>query len=247
MNKKILVSLCVIAAVAVIAIGGTIAYFRDVETSTGNTFTAGKLDLIVDINGEEENPLVSKFFDLGDMKPGDSGEKTISLKVVDNPACGFVDINITSDADNSCNEPEKADEPGCLDNDIGELNDNVNWAIWSDMGSVINPACEELKVYPGDNKYNPECDDKLLTGGTLTGNESWSIGGLDKTTQYYGIAYCFGTLGANMTCDGSSVNNASQSDSFTGDIIFTAKQYRNQFGAEGTWPAGCPAVGELPH
>lgn len=48
MNKRILVSLSVIGAVAAVAVGGTIAYFSDTETSTGNTFTAGSLDLKVD-------------------------------------------------------------------------------------------------------------------------------------------------------------------------------------------------------
>lgn len=48
MNKRILISLSIIGAVAAIAIGGTIAYFSDVETSTGNTFTAGTLDLTID-------------------------------------------------------------------------------------------------------------------------------------------------------------------------------------------------------
>lgn len=48
MNKKILISLSIIGAVAAIAVGGTIAYFSDTETSTGNTFTAGALDLTVD-------------------------------------------------------------------------------------------------------------------------------------------------------------------------------------------------------
>ncbi|MFA4831277.1 MAG: TasA family protein [Patescibacteria group bacterium] len=46
--KKILVSLSIIGAVAAIAIGGTVAYFTDTETSAGNTFTAGILDLTVD-------------------------------------------------------------------------------------------------------------------------------------------------------------------------------------------------------
>lgn len=240
MNKKILISLSVIGAVAALAVGGTIAYFSDVETSTGNTFTAGELDLIVDIDGEPFNPLDGRpFFTLRDMKPGDSGEETISLTVEDNPACGFVDINITSDLDNSCNEPEEADEPGCGLDDVGELNDNVNWAIWSDMGTndPQNPVeCEGVE--PGDNKYNPECGDVPLTQGTLTGGESWAIGELNTTTQYYGIAYCFGAWGPNMTCDGSQLDNESQSDSFAGNITFTAQQERNQF------PSGCP-VGEV--
>ncbi|MDD5433732.1 MAG: SipW-dependent-type signal peptide-containing protein [Candidatus Pacebacteria bacterium] len=48
MNKKLIVSLSIIGVVAALAIGGTIAYFNDTETSTGNIFTAGSLDLKVD-------------------------------------------------------------------------------------------------------------------------------------------------------------------------------------------------------
>ena len=46
--KRILISLSIIGVVAAIGIGATIAYFNDVETSTGNIFTAGTLDLKVD-------------------------------------------------------------------------------------------------------------------------------------------------------------------------------------------------------
>lgn len=48
MNKKILMSLSVIAAAAAAVVGGTGAFFSDTETSTGNTFTAGAIDLKVD-------------------------------------------------------------------------------------------------------------------------------------------------------------------------------------------------------
>jgi predicted ribosomally synthesized peptide with SipW-like signal peptide len=48
--NKILLSLGTIALVATIGIGGTVAYFTDTETSTGNTFTAGTLDLKVGVN-----------------------------------------------------------------------------------------------------------------------------------------------------------------------------------------------------
>ncbi|NOQ68036.1 hypothetical protein GQ568_01180 [Patescibacteria group bacterium] len=54
---KIIKSLAVIVFVAAIAIGGTIAYFSDTETSTGNTFTAGEFNLTIDsechFNGAE--------------------------------------------------------------------------------------------------------------------------------------------------------------------------------------------------
>lgn len=136
MNKKILISLSVIAAVAAIAIGGTVAFFSDTETSTGNTFTAGELDLLVDIDGVIYNPLNRPIFTVTDMKPGDDGEETISLHV-DNDACGFVKFDLKSDLDNSCNEPEELAEPSCELDDIGELNDQVNWVIWKDEGNQL--------------------------------------------------------------------------------------------------------------
>lgn len=46
--KKIIISLSVIGAVAAIVIGATGAFFSDTETSSGNVFTAGTLDLKVD-------------------------------------------------------------------------------------------------------------------------------------------------------------------------------------------------------
>lgn len=56
--KKIIISLSIIGAVAVAATGATMALFNDTETSTGNVFTAGSIDLKVDhtkasYNGEE--------------------------------------------------------------------------------------------------------------------------------------------------------------------------------------------------
>ena len=49
--KKILLSVLTIALVAVVAAGATQALFSDTEESTGNTFTAGTLDLKV--NGQD--------------------------------------------------------------------------------------------------------------------------------------------------------------------------------------------------
>ena len=239
MNKKILVSLSVIVAVAAIAVGGTIAYFSDTETSIDNTFTAGELNLIVDINGVDQDPLVSKFFNLDDMKPGDKGEVTLSLKVYDNPACGFVDIDLTSDLDNFCNEPEAADEGQGCPLSGGELNDAVNWMIWLDQG--VTPGFQGPQdLSECDNDYIAQYEPSL-TAGTLTEDRSYAIGELPiaPNKACYGVAYCFGTWNG-ATCDGSVVNNVSQSDSFVGDLIITAKQKRNQF------DAGCPS-GDITH
>lgn len=46
--KKVLISVGIIGIVAALAIGATIAYYSDTETSEGNIFTAGSVDLKVD-------------------------------------------------------------------------------------------------------------------------------------------------------------------------------------------------------
>lgn len=46
--KKILLSIAVIGVAGVLAVNATTAIFSDVEKSTGNTFTAGEIDLLVD-------------------------------------------------------------------------------------------------------------------------------------------------------------------------------------------------------
>lgn len=75
--KKILLSLGTLAIVGVIVAGATGAFFTDTETSTGNTFTAGSIDLKVDstshYNGftctEGENGYTWKADDGTDVTP----------------------------------------------------------------------------------------------------------------------------------------------------------------------------------
>src|SRR3990167_2300757 len=104
--RKILLSLVVIGAVGALAVGATRAFFSDTETSVGNTFVAGAIDLSVGNHsyyngapnsgtnwsltadlGDGSGPSTGEaylFFDFGDVKPGDWGEDTISLRVDDN-------------------------------------------------------------------------------------------------------------------------------------------------------------------
>jgi predicted ribosomally synthesized peptide with SipW-like signal peptide len=133
--KKIIISLSVIAAVAAIVIGGTTAFFSDTEKSTGNTFTAGAIDLLIDNTSyaidynipNYANPTgalvasvnttwtlkdltVEKFFNFTDVKPGDIGEDTISVHVNNNDAWICAELKLASNKDNSCTEPENEAE-----------------------------------------------------------------------------------------------------------------------------------------
>lgn len=69
--KKIIKSLSIIGMVAAIAIGATVAYFQDTETSAGNTFSAGVLDLLIADNDEGFGNGVTATWVAEDMKPGD--------------------------------------------------------------------------------------------------------------------------------------------------------------------------------
>ncbi len=107
-----------IAALLIIGIvgAGTYAYFSDIETSTGNTFTAGTLNLVNTINGTgtkadihtgADGVNVYVLFD--NIAPGDSGSITWTLENT-----GTLSGNLTmassnvTFAENGSNEPEAA-------------------------------------------------------------------------------------------------------------------------------------------
>ncbi len=277
MNKKILISLSVIGVVAAIAVGGTIAFFSDTETSTGNTFTAGSLDLLVDsdcaYNGmeciggfwdedekegnecscvfDEKNLTVDDlFFNFSDVKPGDSGEDTISLHVYDNDAWACVTLGPLTNQDNGCNEPEGDVDTTCddLENvvlldvdevtplDEGELAQNLMFRIWADVCDYENEIGEYWYGYEdaeaGDNVYQPQCDIPLTegpaSGDPLTG-VTWTLA--DKNYNVFtGSGPLIGSttyyIGVAWWVD-STVGNIIQSDSVGGDISFYAVQSRN--------------------
>jgi predicted ribosomally synthesized peptide with SipW-like signal peptide len=71
MDKKILVSVMVIGLVSALAGAGLYAYFSDTETSSGNTFKAGTLDIWLGTGSW------SAGFD--NIKPGDTVAFTITV------------------------------------------------------------------------------------------------------------------------------------------------------------------------
>ena len=80
-NPAILLSIAVITAAVVIAVAATFAFFSDTETSTGNNFTAGRLDLKIN---DQDDPEAIVFFE--DLKPGDDYIQEKDLFVDFNPA-----------------------------------------------------------------------------------------------------------------------------------------------------------------
>lgn len=107
---KILISLLTVVLVSVSAIGATSAYFSDTETSSGNTFAAGSLDLNVD--GQNAN--IVKF-NVSNMKVGSQNIGTWRLRNVGS-INGYLDLQdiVVTSYENGCVDPESdASDPTC--------------------------------------------------------------------------------------------------------------------------------------
>jgi len=258
--KRILLSLSIIAVVAVVVAGGTGAFFSDTETSSGNTFTAGAIDLTVDnvsyYNGELNDETTWReavdldegklFFNFQDLKPGDWGEDTISLHVNNNDAYACVDVRLDSNDDNSLTEPEGDDGDVTDGAGNGELAGAVNFYWWADDGDNVFEDDEEL--LPAGSLGS------LAVGEIATVALADSQGGIfgelltGDQTYYIGKAWCFGDSefqaypqdGENnpdggpierpVTCSGANEDNTTQTDSLTATISFLAVQSRNNDG-----------------
>jgi len=82
MNKKILASIFVIGILALAMGWGTYSWFFDKETSTGNVFSAGKIDLAVWDGLDYKNPFSGVLVKLENMLPCEWAYKTVWIKNV---------------------------------------------------------------------------------------------------------------------------------------------------------------------
>lgn len=210
--KKIFLSLGIIVGVAALAYGGTTSFFSDSETSTGNTFTAGEIDLKIDnesyVTSTSTGQLVAsphtswdlrdltieKFFDFVDIKPGDVGEDTISLHVNNNDAWLCADVTLTSNNENNINNAETKAGDVTEDPNGGELAQQVNFIWWADDGDNVLETGEQvlpggpLGALPVGQQATVALAD---SGQNIFGDQGPVPGGSDR---YIGKAWCFGDI-----------------------------------------------------
>jgi len=107
MNKRILLSVMTIGVVLAMVGGATRALFSDTETSVGNTFSAGTIDISVD----DQNPWTDNF-ELVDMKPCYTDYINFTIKNVgSNPANIWKKLHNIVTGEGVMSEPE-CDEYG---------------------------------------------------------------------------------------------------------------------------------------
>ncbi len=132
--KKVLVSLMIIALISALIGGGIYAVFSDVETSTGNTFTAGTLNLVNVISGTAVNSSIvvteqgdglndNVVFSL--IKPGSSG--TITWTLQNN---GNLDGTLTMAATTSFGEGAAPNEPELAADPTNLVGLDTNLMVW---------------------------------------------------------------------------------------------------------------------
>ncbi len=98
--KKKLVTLCLIGAMALTAVGGSLAYFTDTTETVKNTFTVGKVDITldeIDLDGTGENPRTEEGNDYTEkIMPGVSFAKdpTITLEAGSEESYVFLDMTM---------------------------------------------------------------------------------------------------------------------------------------------------------
>src|SRR3989338_2833034 len=141
--KKILISLAIILVVGAVGFGATRAYFSDTETSSGNTFTAGTLDLKTGYTTWE--------FPLVGMKPGSStNEQEVEFSMetgsmaadhmeIDLDINGFVDSPVESGGVNSKEDfgkQIKVDKLQYRDGGTFNMLDVVDYSVDGNIGFI---------------------------------------------------------------------------------------------------------------
>ena len=117
MNKRMLLTLAMaLCMVAILAIGGTLAYFTDTDSEI-NVFTTGKvnIDLIEDFDGTEEKP--------AKLLPGDKDHNNVKKVVT---------VKNENDSENSYVRVHIALPSDAVDQDLNSYNDILHWNFKAD-------------------------------------------------------------------------------------------------------------------
>jgi uncharacterized protein YegL len=172
-----------------------------------------------------EQPVIGKFINLTDIKPGDQGENTVSMHVYTNDVWACVGMANLHNDDNGLTSPEflAGDTTDGVGN--GELAENMYFYAWKDDGDNVYEAGEQALT------PNP-VPGSAITAGTWALADA-TTGGVPlagDVTQYVGLAWCAGEMivdGNTISCSNETMGNEAQTDSFMADMKLSVVQARN--------------------
>lgn len=172
------------------------------------------------------DPQLDKFFNFTDVKPGDQGENTISF-FTENDRYTCVDFSNVVQNDVTQTEPESDEDANGLVS--GELGQHLDIVVWADTGIGDNAGNNIWDI--GEPEF-PQFDTMPLTDTTLKLSDSTTLPSPGGVTRYIGFGWCAGTFtasgpGITPVCDGTSMGNEAQTDTYSVDITFRSVQARN--------------------
>jgi predicted ribosomally synthesized peptide with SipW-like signal peptide len=247
-KKKIIVSFCTIGVVCAIAIGVTVSFFSDTETSTGNQFVAGKLNLQIDNTCHYDGMICTENKVWAEEATGSSTypeligqtcECTWSAKDLSNELFfNFPDVKpgdegedtVSLHVDNNdawvCAELANlvSDDNGC-DSPENKLDTTCGAGEGELKENLFFSIWKDNGV--GANACNniKDADENYLVENQPATSNFWPIA--DFTTGTGPIpgdeTYCLG-IAWNVPI---ATSNIIQTDSLKGDVIFNAVQSRN--------------------
>jgi len=221
--RKILISAMVIGLVCALIGAGVYAVFSDTETSTGNTFTAGTLNLVPSTSGTgpggkytvtEGGDGVNGKVVFIKLAPGDSGSITWTLQNDGNLDGTLTMPSTVTFDENGSNEPEGA-VAGNNGGSNGDLDEYMGVRLKRDGNYILGDASHYVP-FSGLEAVLDAQSRSLTASGTLTYVLEWEIASNVKGAGTDGE---FGTVD-----DVDEDDNIIQSDKATLDITFTLTQ-----------------------
>jgi predicted ribosomally synthesized peptide with SipW-like signal peptide len=207
MKRKVRLSALIVLAVLMLSllIGGLYGYFDDTETSTGNVFTAGTLNLVATDNGT--GPAGKYIVTPGGdgingkvvfdrIAPGDNGTITWTLTNNGNLNGTLTMASTVTFAENGSNEPEAAAIVANGGTDLG-LGERVGVKLQCNGAYILGNAGTWGSFANLQSTLNAESQ-SLVAAGTITYVFTWNID--------------------------SSVGNIIQGDTANIDVTFTLDQ-----------------------
>jgi predicted ribosomally synthesized peptide with SipW-like signal peptide len=211
---------------AAFAAGATWSYLSDSESSTGNSVTAGTLDLVSTVSGSYSG-LATHYqvtsgsngvngnvvFDL--IIPGETGTVTWTLTNTGSVSGTLTIASVCTYAENGTVEPEEfvTGNDGGFN---GDLDQYVGVKLTLDGSYILGSASYYVPLSGLEAALDDAIGQSLAAGGTITYILHWSTASDIKGAGTDGL---FGTI------DDVDVNdNIIQSDTATIDITFTLTQ-----------------------
>ena len=215
--KKIIISLSIIAIVAVVSIGITTAYFTDTETSENNTMAAGTMDL--NVNDADSSVITMT---LNNKAPGDFGTEPTGGDVTLKNA-GSLDGELDIAMGVVTNYP-------CTDTTYGK-HDETEYCTSADGTLGANAEIAPYVDVDQDGDYDNGTDIGLKSNGTIYVSGVLDYDAIDNYSEKVWKNIYTGLMAVNAEDDfvidwqiPTTAGNGIQGDDVKFDVIFLLKQ-----------------------